>query len=139
MKAEKYPKRPNKKQICDYFHVSLDYLLGVDRQGGLDYANFQIDESEFALDFKMRIRELISEQGMTEDDFMQNTGFSKDEMDAYLYGNRMPSIEDLIKITGALNVSADYLLAIQREKNFIGRRIAPSTFNKCDEQCKIIL
>lgn len=40
-----------KKQICDYFHVSLDYLLGVDRQGGLDYANFQIDESEFALDF----------------------------------------------------------------------------------------
>ena len=105
-----------KKQICDYFHVSLDYLLGVDRQGGLDYANFQIDESEFALDFKMRIRELISEQGMTEDDFMQNTGFSKDEMDAYLYGNRMPSIEDLIKITGALNVSADYLLALSKRK-----------------------
>ncbi|MBS5489620.1 helix-turn-helix domain-containing protein [Coprococcus sp. TF11-13] len=126
-----------KKQICDYFHVSLDYLLGVDRQGGLDYANFQIDESEFALDFKMRIRELISEQGMTEDDFMQNTGFSKDEMDAYLYGNRMPSIEDLIKITGALNVSADYLLAISKRKRISSdEESLLQLFNKCDEQCK---
>lgn len=126
-----------KKQICDYFHVSLDYLLGVDRQGGLDYANFQIDESEFALDFKMRIRELISEQGMTEDDFMQSTGFSKDEKDAYLYGNRMPSIEDLIKITGALDVSADYLLDISRRKRLSSdEESLLQLFNKCDDQCK---
>lgn len=123
-----------KKQICDYFHVSLDYLLGVDRQGGLDYANFQIDESEFALDFKMRIRELISEQGMTEDDFMQNTGFSKDEKDAYLYGNKMPSIEDLIKIAGALNVSTDYLLNISSRKRISSQEESLlQKFNRCDE------
>lgn len=126
-----------KKQICDYFHVSLDYLLGVDRHGGLDYANFQIDESEFALEFKFRLRELISEQKMSEDDFMQKTGFSKDEKEAYLYGNRMPSIEDLIKIAGALDVSSDYLLDMSKRKRISADEDSLlQLFNKCDDQCQ---
>lgn len=123
-----------KKQICDYFHVSLDYLLGVDRQGGLDYANFQIDESEFALDFKMRIRDLMEEQKMSEDEFAQRVGFHKEEKDAYLYGNKMPSIEGLIKIAGALNVSTDYLLNISSRKRISSQEeLLLQKFNRCDE------
>lgn len=111
-----------KKQICDYFHVSLDYLLGMDRAGGLEYANFQINESEFALEFKMKIRELIAASKMSEQDFMQETGFNKEEKDSCLYGNKIPSIEDLIKISEALNISTDYLLGISDKPDITEKR-----------------
>lgn len=38
-----------KKQICDYFHVSLDYLLGVDRQGEPDYMNCKTETPSTSL------------------------------------------------------------------------------------------
>ena len=44
------------------------------------------------------------------------TGFHKEKVDLYLNGNKIPSIEDLIKIAGALNVSSDYLLGISSVK-----------------------
>lgn len=126
-----------KIQICDYFHVSLDYLLGVDRHGVGDYANSQIDESEFAIEFKFRLRELISEQKMSEDDFMRKTGFSKNENEAYLYDSRMPSIKDLSKIAGALNVSVDYLLNISKRKRITAEEeTLLQKFNRCDDECK---
>lgn len=130
------PNSETLSELSKLFGVSVAQLYdhGVPN---IDYANFKMDTPEFVLDFKMRIRELISEQGMTEDDFMQSTGFSKDEKDAYLYGNRMPSIEDLIKITGALDVSADYLLDISRRKRLSSdEESLLQLFNKCDDQCK---
>lgn len=103
----------------------------------IDYANYQMDSPEFALDFKMRIRELIAEAKMTEESFMQAGGFTKDEKDAYLYGNRMPSIEDLIKIAGVLNVSTDYLLDVSRRKRITAEEESLlQSFNRCDDECK---
>ena len=98
------------------------------------YANFKMDTPEFVLDFKMRIRDLMEEQKMSEDEFVQRVGFHKEEKDAYLYGNKMPSIEDLIKIAGALNVSTDYLLNISSRKRISSQEESLlKKLNRCDE------
>ena len=109
------PNSETLSELSKLFGVSVAQLYdhGVPN---IDYANFKMDTPEFVLDFKMRIRDLMEEQKMSEDVFAQRVGFHKEEKDAYLYGNKMPSIEDLIKIAGALNVSTDYLLNISSRK-----------------------
>lgn len=105
-------------KLANYYNVTTDYLLGIEKSGGNNYSNFQLFDESF--DFKERVRSIMLEQGMSEDTFMQLTGFDKVEKDSYLYGNRKPSIEDLIKIAGALRVSTDYLLDMSQRK-----RISP--------------
>ena len=122
-------------KIAYVFEVSVDYLLGTEKSGGNNYSNFQIFEESF--DFRERVRALMLEQSMSENDFMEKTGFDKILKDDYLYGNRKPSLEDLIKIAGVLRVSTDYLLDVSQRK-----RISPDeelllqSFNRCDDVCK---
>lgn len=122
-------------KIANVFDVSVDYLLGTEKSGGNNYSNFQIFEESF--DFRERVRTLMKEQSMSEEVFMENTGFEKNVKDDYLYGNRRPSLEDLIKIAGVLRVSTDYLLDVSQRK-----RISPDeelllkSFNRCDDECK---
>lgn len=105
-------------QIAQIFSVSVDFMLGLEKSGGDDYSNFQLFDCTF--DFKERVKALMTEQSMSEEVFMEKTGFSKELKDAYLYGNRIPTIEDLIKISGVLRVSTDYLLDTSQKK-----RISP--------------
>lgn len=122
-------------QLAKIFSVSIDYLMGIEKSGGNDYSDFQLFEETF--DFKDRIHSVMQEQDMSEEDFMKLTGFSKDEKDAYLYGNKRPSIEDLIKIAGVLKVSTDYLLDVsQRKRISAEEEMLLQSFNRCDEECK---
>ncbi|MCD7824587.1 MAG: helix-turn-helix domain-containing protein [Clostridiaceae bacterium] len=124
-------------KLAEYYQCSVDFLLGIEKSGGSDLSNFQIDNSEFTYDFKMRIQDLMAEQELSEDEFAKRTGFSKEEKDDYLYGNKMPSIEDLIKIAGALNVSTDYLLDVSRRKRITAEEeMLLQSFNRCDDECK---
>lgn len=122
-------------KIAQIFSVSVDYLLGIEKSGGNNYSNFQLFDESF--DFRERVRSLMHEQKMSEEIFMSKTGFSKELKDEYLYANRTPSIEDLIKIAGVLRVSTDYLLDVSQRK-----RISPEeemllqSFNRCDDECK---
>lgn len=125
-----------KKAICDYFHISLDFLLGRDRDG-IDYANYQMDTSEFGFDFKMRLKDILSDLKISEDDFARLLNLNKEEKDAYLYGNRIPSIEELIRIAGTLDVSADYLLGMTERKNLSSDETELlHLYNRCDDECK---
>lgn len=124
-------------KITNVFNVTVGYLVGTEKSGGIDFSDFQVDNSEFAFDFKMRVRDLLAEQKLSEDDFMKMTGFSKDEKDSYLYGNKLPTIEDLIKIAGVLNVSTDYLLDVSHRKRITEEEEALlQSFNRCDDECK---
>ena len=124
------------KKLSAFFGVTTDYLLG-NSQCAIDYANYQMDTPEFALDFKMRIRELLAEQKISEEEFAERAGFNYEEKDSYLYGNRIPSIEDLIKIAGALSVSTDYLLNITKRKCISAEEeMLLQSFNRCDKECK---
>lgn len=122
-------------KIACVFGVSVDYLLGTEKSGGNNYSSFQIFDESF--DFRERVRALMREQSMTEEVFMEKTGFDKEVKDDYLYGNRKPTLEDLIKIAGVLRVSTDYLLDVSQRK-----RISPDeelllqSFNRCDDVCK---
>lgn len=123
-------------KLATLFNVPVGYILGNEHEI-IDYANYTMDIPEFALDFKMRIRTLMSEQKMSEDEFAKRTGFHKEEKDNYLYGNKVPSIEDLIKIAKALNVSVDYLLNISRRKRISSEEeLMLQSFNRCDDECK---
>lgn len=123
-------------KLASLFEVPVGYILG-NEQEVIDYANYTMDTPEFAFDFKMRIRDLMAEQKMSEDEFAKKTGFHPEEKDAYLYGNKMPSIEDLIKIAGALKVSTDYLLDISKRKRITAEEeVLLQTFNRCDDECK---
>lgn len=127
------PNSETLSELSKLFGVSVAQLYdhGVPN---IDYVNFKMDTPEFVLDFKMRIRDLMEEQKMSEDEFAQRVGFHKEEKDAYLYGNKMPSIEDLIKISGALNVSTDYLLNISSRKRISSQEESLlQKFNRCDE------
>lgn len=122
--------------LSELFGVSIAQLYDH-TVSNIDYANYKIDTPEFVLDFKMRVRDLMAEQKMSENEFAQRTGFHKEEKDAYLYGNKMPSIEDLIKIARALNVSVDYLLNISRRKRISSEEeLLLQSFNRCDDVCK---
>lgn len=123
-------------KLASLFEVPVGYILGNEHEV-IDYANYTMDIPEFALDFKMRIRELMEEQKMSEEEFAEKTGFNYEEKDSYLYGNRFPSIEDLIKIAGALNVSTDYLLDISKRKRISAEEeMLLQSFNRCDKECK---
>lgn len=79
----------------------------------------------------------MAEQKISEDEFAKRTGFHTEKKDAYLYGNKMPSIEDLIKISKALNVSTDYLLDISKRKRITAEEeMLLQTFNHCNDECK---
>lgn len=124
-------------KIAEYYQCSVDFLLGLEKNGKTDYANYTMDTSEFAFDFRMRIRDLMAEQKMSEDEFAKKIGLNHEEGDSYLYGNRIPSIEDLIKIAGALNVSTDYLLNISDKKRITAEEeMLLQSFNRCDDECK---
>lgn len=123
-------------QLSKIFDVSIDYILGNDKYI-TDFSNYQMDVSEFGLEFKCKLREILKEQNISEETFSKMTGLHKEEVDLYLYGNRIPSIEDLIKIAGTLNISVDYLLDLPEHKSLNpDEESLLQLFNQCDSKCK---
>lgn len=123
-------------KLSSLFEVPVGYILG-NEQEVIDYTNYTMDTPEFAFEFKMRIRDLMAEQKISEDEFSKRTGFHSEQKDSYLYGNKMPSIEDLIKIAKALRVSTDYLLDTSNRKRITAEEeMLLQLFNRCDDECK---
>lgn len=62
--------------------------------------------------FKGRINELYRESGLSIRNFAEKCGLSRQSMQYYLTGERMPDSTCLLKICEACSVSADWLLAL---------------------------
>lgn len=124
-------------KIAEYYQCSVDFLLGVEKNGAIDYSNYQMDTSEFGYEFKCKLRDILQEKKITAQQFSEITGFHPEVVDLYLFGNRIPSLEDLIKIAGALDVSADYLLNMSHRKRISeDEKLLLRLFNRCDDECK---
>lgn len=102
-----------KKQICDYFDTSLDYLLGnsdvKSRNDTHGFFFFFFDDS-LKDTFTTRLKNVIDDKDITEEEFLNKLTFEKERGEKYLYGECEPSLEDLIEISQILDTSTDYLL-----------------------------
>lgn len=71
--------------------------------------------SGFSKDFRKKLSELRKETGMTQIDFAKFVGVSSSSIGLYETGERIPDAEILCRIAQKCNVSADYLLGLQKE------------------------
>jgi len=123
-------------KLASLFEVPVGYILGNEHEI-IDYANYTMDIPEFGYEFKCKLREILQERSISAKQFSEMTGFHPDDVDLYLFGNKIPSLEELIKIAGALNVSADYLLDISDRKQITAEEeMLLQSFNRCDDECK---
>ena len=71
--------------------------------------------SDFSKDFRKKLSELRKEIGMTQIEFAKFVGVSSSSIGLYETGERIPDAEILCKIAKKCNISADYLLGLQKE------------------------
>lgn len=122
-------------KLSSSFNVSVGYIIGSECH--IKPVNYTIDTSCATLNFITHIHDLMTDQKMSEQDFMQKTGFSQEDTNAYLHGNRIPTIDGLIKIASALNVSIDYLLNVSDRKRLTEKEEALlRNFNRCNDECQ---
>ncbi len=71
--------------------------------------------SDFSKDFRKKMSELRKKTGMTQIEFAKFVGVSSSSIGLYETGERIPDAEILCRIAEKCNVSADYLLGLQKE------------------------
>lgn len=102
------------KSIAKALGTTPEKLLGLQPVTGTNASNIVIDHGDFSL--KDRIRKVMAEDGISEAEFSKRTGFDKEKTDRFLYSNPYPTVEELIRISRALNVTTDYLLELSDRK-----------------------
>ena len=90
-------------KIADYFHVSLEYLLG-----DVEKDNFY--QSENPTTFHVRLAELTNEKGTTYAEIAHRMPFTKTYFYEWQKDKTLPSLEYLIALADDFHVSIDYLL-----------------------------
>ena len=101
-----------KRKICEYFNVTLDYLDGRSdrKEGGNGFFFFFFDDSLKDV-FTSRLKTVMENKKLAEDTFLELVPIEdKKRLKSYLNGDCEPTLEDLIEISHALDVSIDYLL-----------------------------
>ena len=143
-----------KKQICSYFDISTDYLLGLtdERCPVLKKEDHSLPEQSenssrfffFFFDellkdvFVSRLRKSLAEKGLSPDEFSETVPFDSEKCVAYLSGKCEPSLEDLIEISHVLDVSIDYLLGQIPKVTSLEKKLL-NTFIKLDEDNQDII
>lgn len=100
--------------IANALGTTPEIFLGLQTVAKTDYSNYILDENSFL--FTHKIRKIMEDEHITIEEFMKRTGYLKTDVNSLIFENKVPSIEDVIKIAGALNVSTDYLLDVSERK-----------------------
>lgn len=103
LRGEKLPLFHSFIALIDFFNVSADVILGL-----TDYSN----EKAFLpiKPFGERLKQVMCETCTSQYAIEQNTDISSSSIYNWLYNNRMPTVESLIKLSQYMDVSVDYLL-----------------------------
>ena len=99
--------------IANFFNVSVDYLLGREKQQDEFIGqSFEVSEKK---ELSIRLKELRKQQNITQKDISDYLQTSQQTYSRYEKGQREPDIATIIKLADFFNVSVDYLLG--RENN----------------------
>ena len=104
-------------KIASYFDVSVDYLLGLsdDKQrnnqsGSKGFFFFFFDDNDLQKTFVSALKDALETQNMTVSELCEKAEIDTDTCNQYLSGEHEPSLEHLVRLSKALDVSIDYLL-----------------------------
>ncbi|MBQ3220116.1 MAG: helix-turn-helix transcriptional regulator [Clostridia bacterium] len=103
MRGERLPLFHGFVALIEYFNVSADVLLGL-----IDYTN----DKEFLPieNFGERLKQVMLETKTTQYAIEKYTDISSSSVYNWLYANRVPTVESLVKLSEFMGVSVDYLL-----------------------------
>lgn len=89
--------------LAEYFHCSIDYLLGL--------TEFPNDKTFRTIaPFCERLRKCLQESKTTEYRLQQDLKLSRSLTYKWLHKNVLPSVDSLLKLKNYFGVSIDYLL-----------------------------
>lgn len=95
-------------KLAEYYNVSVDCLLGLNKVGsnGGNCYNYFYEEGLA----NWNIRKKSEELGISYEDALTRTDIEKERFDQLWFGNSQPYAEELIRFARVLGVSVDYLL-----------------------------
>ncbi|MDE7082397.1 MAG: transcriptional regulator [Clostridia bacterium] len=94
-------------RLADYFNVTCDYLLGLDKYN-------RADSFKRCPPFGKRLEEVLKYFRVTRYKLRQMTGIAESVMRYWVQGKTVPSIKSVVKIADALGCTVDFLIG--REK-----------------------
>ena len=99
-----------KKKICEYFSVSMDYLLGIDSPTVITCSpDGKPNAFIFTFGNREKFNSLISKKGLSLKTLSQKTGISEETL-LSMFDLHTPTIRELVSLSDALDVSLDELL-----------------------------
>ena len=101
--------------IAKALNTTPEVFLGLQKVTKNNSSNFRITQESF--DFIPRLRSIMDEKNISMEELMDRSGYDQDEISAFFWENKMPTIEDLIRLSIAVGVSSDYLLDLSQRKN----------------------
>ena len=93
-------------EICDFFNVSVDYLLGFTKAKNYPSRAKSFNKKKFAANIKT----LRKEKNYTQDKFAKKLNLGRTTIINYEKGLTTPMLDHLIYLCTTYNISADYLL-----------------------------
>ena len=107
--------------LCNYFNVSLDYLLGLTEEENYK-DNCKIDNLDAILIGK-RLKEIRKNLKLTQEDIASLIGVNKSSISRYEQGNTLILTICLYTICQKYNISSDYIIG--KNKNmYLKKKIA---------------
>lgn len=105
-----------KKEICNYFNISMDYLLGLTDSTHTKTINF----TGFIFDFdnSPELSSLINKiQSVSLDVLEQETNISKERLKSIVFKELLPSPSDLTRIASFFGCSIEQLFGCEKNCN----------------------
>lgn len=102
-------------QLANYYHVSLDYLLGI--------SNHKLEiSSSLSINwdlFSQRLKMLRKEKSLTQQTLSDKVGFPQTTYSQYEKGTRKPTTLKILTFANYFHVSFDYLVGRTNEKDIL--------------------
>lgn len=104
-----YPRYDALLILAKYFNISVDFLLGIDREDNFGRAK-DIQPEDVQPVFKYRLNSLMSINNMTVYRLSKEIKIGQSTITKWIRYDSMPEVDALIKLSQVFNVAVDYLL-----------------------------